>query len=272
MKRPFALAYLTTAPMEPLEALTLAQKLGYCAICIRLAPLTPGGHYSPLSENTALLRETLACIKDTGVTVFDIEGVRLDEQFLRGSFDRQLEAAQELGARVITVIGDHPDEEQMTASFADLCESAAPELTVGLEFMPYSHVRNADSALRIARRAHHSNARIVCDFLHAHRSGMTASQLSAIPGHWWSHAQLCDAPAEIPIAREALIHTARCARLLPGTGVIDVRGMVQALPDDLPLSIEVPNTSEVARLGREEWARRALLATSQAIGNKRSHL
>lgn len=272
MKRPFALAYLTTAPMEPLEALVLAQKLGFYAIAIRLAPLTPGGHYSPLGENPVLLREILSCIKDTGVTVFDIEGVRLDAAFRRGSFDRQLQAAKELGAKVITVIGDHPDEAQMTESLAELCESAAPELTVALEFMPYSHIRDAETALRIVRRAHRPNARIVCDFLHAHRSGMATAGLSAIPSYWWSHAQLCDAPAEIPITREALIHTARCARLLPGMGGVDVRGMVRALPEDLPLSVEVPNTEQLARLGAWEWTRRALLATDQAIGDERSQL
>ena len=271
MKRQsFTLAYLTTAPMEPVEALSLARSLGYSAIAVRLAPLTPGGHYSPLAENAALLREALARIRDTGVSVFDIEGVRLDEPFRRGSFDRQLDTAKALGARVLTVIGDDPNEEAMTTSFAELCDSAAPEILVALEFMPYCHVPNADSALRLVRRAHRANARIVCDVLHAHRSGMGPAQVPTIPPHYWSHAQLCDAPSEIPITRDALIYTARSARLLPGTGAIDVRGMVHALPDDLPLSVEVPSTEQLARLGAYEWARRALLATSQAIDNERS--
>ncbi len=57
-----------------------------------------------------------------------------------------------------------------------------------------------------------------------------------------------------------MIHTARSARLLPGDGGIDLRGLLKALPDDLPLSLEIPNDEWLPRLGAEEWGRRALAA------------
>jgi sugar phosphate isomerase/epimerase len=266
MKRNFALAHLTTAPMAAPEVLLLAHKLGYYAIGIRLAPLSPGGDFSPLSENPALLRQTLALIEDTGVAVFDVEGVRLDEQFRSGSFDRQLGVAAELGAKVVSVIGDDPDEQRLVDSFAGLCDTAASyHLAVTLEFMPYSRVPDSNTALRILRQAYRPNAQILFDFLHAHRSNVTRGDLAAIPRDWLSHAQLCDAPAEIPTTREGLIHTARCARLLPGDGGIDVRDMFRDLPDSLPLSVEIPNVEQVALHGVEEWARRALWATRRAL-------
>ena len=271
MRRQFTLAYLTTAPLGAPEALLLAHKLGYYAVGIRLAPLTPGGDFSPLGENPVLLRQTIDRIKDTGVTVFDVEGVRLDEQFRSGSFDRQLAVAGELGAKAISVIGDDPDERRLVDAFAGICDAAAPyHLAVALEFMPYSRVPDSNSALRILRQVQRSNAKILFDFLHANRSKMTREDLAAIPREWLSHAQLCDAPAEIPTTREGLIHTARRGRLLPGAGGIDVRDMVQDLPDGLPLSIEIPNAEQLALHGTEEWARLALSATRRALGDESS--
>jgi sugar phosphate isomerase/epimerase len=268
MKREFALAYLTTAPLGVPEALLLAHKLGYYAIGIRLAPLIPGGDFSPLGENTALLRETITRIEDTGVTILDVEGVRLDEQFRSGCFDRLLAVSAELGAKAISVIGDDPDEQRLIGSFAELCDAATPyHLAVALEFMPYSKVPDSNSALRIVRQARRSNAQIVLDFLHASRSRMTRADLAAIPPEWLSYAQLCDAPAEIPATREGLIHTARRARLLPGDGGIDICGMVQDLPTSLPLCVEIPNAEQLALHGAQEWARRALSATRQALEN-----
>ena len=266
MSQQFTLSYLTTAPLDAREALHLARKVGYYAIGVRLAPLTPGGHFSPLSEDAALLRETKACIQDTGVAVFDIEGVRLDEQFVPDSFDRQLEVAAELGAKVISVIGDDPDGQRLIDSFAHFCDSAASySLAVAAEFMPYSRVPDSNAALRILQQARRSNARIVVDLLHVHRSNTTGADLAAIPQEWLGYAQLCDAPAEVPTTREGLVHTARYARLLPGTGGIDIRGMVRYLPASLPFSVEVPNTEQLALHGAEEWARRALLATRRAL-------
>jgi len=269
----FGIAYLTTAPLGATEALTVAQAAGYYAIGVRLAPLVPGGHFSPLSENPPLLREMLQRIEDTGVGVFDIEGVRLDEHFRPGSFDRQLAVAGRLGAKVLSVIGDDPDERRLIDNFARLCDTASQYgLCACLEFMPYSRVRDANSALRILRQAQRSNGHIAFDFLHAARSNTTLADLAAIPRQWLGYAQLCDAPAEIPATREGLIHTARYERLLPGEGAIDVRGMARALPDGVPLCVEVPNTKQLALHGAQEWARLALNATLRALGYERNQM
>jgi sugar phosphate isomerase/epimerase len=265
MKPEFMLAYFTTAPTAPAEALLVAQKVGYYAIGVRLAALSEGGDFSPLCENPALLRETLARMKDTGVSVFDIEGVRLEEKFRIARYDRLLAVAAELRAKVISVISYDPDENRMTDSFSELCDAAAYDFTVALEFIPYSTVPDSISALRLLRRAQRSNARIAIDFLHAHWSKMTHADLEAIPPGWLGYAQLCDAPAEKPATREGLIHIARHARLLPGDGAIDVGARIRELPAGLPISIEVPNVEQLATHGAEEWARRALSATRRAL-------
>jgi len=260
------LAYFTTAPMEPADALLVAHKVGYTAIGIRLAALSEGGDFSPLCENPALLRQTIARMQDTGVSVFDVEGVRLEEQFRVGHYDRLFAVAAELRAKVLSVISYDPDERRRIDSFAKLCDAAAEfNFTAALEFIPYSAIPDLHSAVRMLRQAQRPNARIVVDFLHASWSKLTSADLDALPQDWLSHAQLCDAPAEKPATREGLIHIARYARLLPGDGAIDVPGRLRDLPDGVPISIEVPNVEQLTAHGAEEWARRALLATRQVL-------
>jgi len=81
-------------------------------------------------------------------------------------------------------------------------------------------------------------------------------------------AQICDAPTAAQVGRpfsvEEMIHAARCERLLPGEGAIDLQGIFSVLPDSLPVSVEIPHAVRLAQLGQREWARQAL-AASQAL-------
>jgi sugar phosphate isomerase/epimerase len=257
----YSLAYLTSAPMAPPDAVVLAEKLGYQAIGVRIAPAAPGGDFSPLATDPALLRETIRRIEDTGVPMFDVEIARLGADFKADHFATFLETAGRLKARAILVAGDDPDEGRLTESFATFCRAAAPYgLTADLEFMPWTAVKNAKAALRIVTNAGEPNGRVLVDALHAARSATTLDDIASLPREFLSYAQLCDAPAGIPATNDELIHTARCARLLLGDGGIDLTGLVRALPDDLPLSLEIPNDEWLPKLGAEEWARRALAA------------
>jgi len=55
-----------------------------------------------------------------------------------------------------------------------------------------------------------------------------------------------------------MIHTARCARELPGDGNIDLKGLFNALPNDLPISVEVVNLEQESRCSNLEWAQKCL--------------
>jgi sugar phosphate isomerase/epimerase len=262
----YSLAYLTSVPLAPPDAVELANKLGYQAIGVRIAPAAPGGDFSPLATDTAMLRETIRRIDDTGVPVFDVEIARLGVDFKADRFASFLEVAGRLKARAILVAGDDPDESRLTESFAAFCRAAAPYgLTADLEFMPWTAVKNAKAALRIVTNAGEPNGRILVDSLHAARSATSLDDIASLPRQLLSYAQLCDAPAGIPATNEELIHTARCARLLPGEGGIDLRGMVRALPGDLPLSLEIPNDEWLPKLGAEEWGRRSLAAARRIV-------
>jgi sugar phosphate isomerase/epimerase len=265
----YSLAYLTSVPLAPADALVLAARLGYRYIGVRIAPASPGGDFSPLASDAAILRETVARTKDSGATVFDVEIARLAADFKIAAFTPFLETCGALGARAILVAGDDPDEERLTASFAAFCDAAADYgLTADLEFMPWTKVPNARAALRIVGNAARPNGRILVDTLHAARSATTLADIAAIPRSMLSYAQLCDAPGEIPATQEGLVHTARCARLLPGEGGIDLVGILSQLPAELPISLEIPNEERLPALGPAEWARQALAAAKSVVARR----
>jgi hypothetical protein len=137
-----SLAYLTSAPLSPLDAIALAAELGYQAVGLRALPVVPGGAFSPLIEDAGLLRETIARMKATGVAVFDVEIVRLGANFDPETVRPFFETCQKLDAKAVLVAGDDPDEARLTASFVAFCEAAAPYgLTGDLEFMPWTKFR-----------------------------------------------------------------------------------------------------------------------------------
>jgi sugar phosphate isomerase/epimerase len=80
------------------------------------------------------------------------------------------------------------------------------------------------------------------------------------PAHSWpqhrSH-RYCH-PAAFDFSSEQLIHTARCERLPAGEGNIDVRGLFAALPQDLPVSVEVVNLRREAATPPRAWAAECL--------------
>jgi sugar phosphate isomerase/epimerase len=53
-------------------------------------------------------------------------------------------------------------------------------------------------------------------------------------------AQLCDARPERPVGDDAIIREARSGRLPPGKGALPLCDLLDALPDGVALSVEVP--------------------------------
>lgn len=262
----YSLAHLTALGLPPPQLIGVAARTGYQKVGLRLAPAAPGGMAYPLMHDARLLAETLACAKDLGVGVFDLEIVRVGPNFSAADHLPFFEVGAKLGAKAMLVAGDDEDEARLTASFAALCEAAAPfGLSADLEFMPWTKVPDARTALRIVSGAAQANGGVLVDALHVARSATSLADLAAIPRSRLHYVQICDAPAEVPSTVEGLIHAARCERLLPGDGGIDLAGIFSTLPGGLPISVEIPHDRQVAALGAEQWARRALAASKRVL-------
>jgi sugar phosphate isomerase/epimerase len=256
MSRIYSLAYLTSHRCTPVEAIRIAAKAGYQSVGLRLWPNAPGAPQQCLLGQPAALKETQAALRESGIVVFDLEIIRLDETFDLNRWDELFEIGAALQAKAVLVAADDREPARLCENYARLCEKIKPYgLTADLEFMPWTAVPDARSALTVIERAGHpSNAGILVDALHFGRSTTTLEDIRAIPRHLLHYAQICDAQAGLHFSTEELIHTARCARLLPGEGTIDLVSLFAALPDDLPVSVEVVNFSREASMSPQDWA------------------
>ena len=260
MSRIYSLAYLSSHRCTPAESLRVAAQTGYPYVGLRLWPNAPGAPQQHLLDQPQALRETLAAQRDTGVGVFDLEIIRIGESFDPHNWDALYEVGAQLKARAILVAGDDTNEARLTEHYARLCEVMQPYgMTADLEFMPWTAVKDAKAALRIVQGAGMpANAGILVDALHFGRSSTTLDDVRALPRQLLHYAQICDAEAGTHFNTEQMIHTARCERLLPGDGSIDVRGLFAALPSDLPVSVEVVNFGREAHTAPADWAAECL--------------
>jgi sugar phosphate isomerase/epimerase len=177
-----------------------------------------------------------------------------------------LDTAASLGARHVITQTPDPDPQRAIDHFGQLCELARPlRLTVDLEFITWTDTPDLKSAGAIVGSVRQANAGVLVDTLHFSRSRCSLQELRALPPSWFHFAQVCDAPAEAPQTKEGLIHAARCERLFLGEGGLDVRGILDALPQDIPYSLEIPQATLSRTLGPELRAHMALLAAHRYL-------
>lgn len=235
----FSLAHLSEIDAAPLDLLAAASRAGIASIGVRLAPASRGGVAYPLatSAEQAAVRRT---IDATGVSVLYIELISLSATTDAAAHRSMFETGAAIGAKRVCVAGDSADIALMTDKFAAVCEAARPfGLEIDLEFMPFRAVADLAMAQKIVAAARQPNGHILIDALHVYRSGSSLAELRAIDRALLGTFQLCDAPAIAPPA-DQLMAEARTNRLLPGRGGLDLGALIEALPADLPLGLEVP--------------------------------
>lgn len=263
-QRELSLAHLSVLDATPPELVTVAAAAGFRKIGIRIYA-TPSVGVPPydILSNTPMLRETLARLTGTGVTVLDVEFLRFEPEIPQGVPEGFLESAARLGAQHVLVMSAEPLEARTLERFCDLCERAQRYgLNVCLEFAIYTGVKTLAGAARLVKKSGCANASVLIDALHFSRSGGWPSDIAGIDASLFKYAQISDAVAAIPIEAPDLIREARTGRLLPGEGALPLRDLVAALPATIPLAIEAPDrkTSGLPGLERAQRAYRAIQA------------
>jgi sugar phosphate isomerase/epimerase len=259
MTRLIGLAALTVLECRHDAQVRIAAQAGYTHVGLRLVPVAGQPHEHPL--DIELLED---CLADTGVRVLDVEVFRLTPETKVEDWEGVLAISQRLGASDILVHGADADESRLIETFGRLCELAGRHrLRANLEPMPWVDVSNVAKALRVLRGAGKANSGLLVDAIHFFRAGDSLTELRNVPREYLHYAQLCDARREKPADMPELIRQARGDRLFPGQGALDLRGLLAALPADIPLSLEVPVAEKLEPLER---ARRAHAATAAILG------
>jgi sugar phosphate isomerase/epimerase len=259
MKHEYSLAHLTVLTLSPVELVDVGARAGYQFVGLRLNRVTPTEPLHPLITDRALMREAKGRLADTGIRVLDVELARMDPGTGPESYVPLLETAAELGARhVITQLPD-PDRGRATEWFAAICDLAAPlGLGIDLEFPSWTATPDLAEAARIVSAVRRPNAGILVDTLHFDRSNSSLEELRNLPRAWFRFVHVCDALREHPPTPEGVINTARSERIFPGDGGIDILGILECLPADIPYALEIPGDTLAAQVGLAEYARLAL--------------
>jgi sugar phosphate isomerase/epimerase len=186
--------------------------------------------------------------------------------------------AEAVGARSLNVaqgFGNRADLDQAAEALAGVCDRAAEHgLLITLEYLPWSGIPDAQTALAIVERAGRKNATLMVDVWHSFRGPTDDAQLRAIPGARVGSVQINDAPAE---AAGDLVAETLNARLLPGEGDAPVVRWLQILDEigsTSPIGVEV-FSRELDALPAVETGRRcgetarAVLAAARGGGAQR---
>jgi sugar phosphate isomerase/epimerase len=146
--------------------------------------------------------------------------------------------AEAVGARSLNVaqgFGTRVDLDRAAEALAGVCDRAREHgLLITLEYLPWSGIPDAKTALSIVERTGRANATLMVDTWHT-----DDAQLRALPGARIGSVQLNDAPAE---PAGDLVTETLSARLLPGEGAIPLVRWLRILDEvgsSAPIGVEV---------------------------------
>ncbi len=260
MKRKYSLAQLTVLGCAPPEMIYIANLTGYDYVSIRPIYMgLPGEPNYDLANNKDMYKLTKTALKETGIKVNDIELARIFDGMDVKKYEPAFEVAAELGAKGTISSIWTPNKEYAAEKFAELCDLAKQyNLNVDLEFVTWAELTTLKEAKELLAKVNRKNVGIMIDTLHFYRSRVETEELDTVPKEWFHFAHICDGPIEIPTDKEGLIHTGRDARLYVGEGAIDIASIINRMPEDVVLSIELPHIQRVKDYGYTEHARRCI--------------
>jgi sugar phosphate isomerase/epimerase len=239
-KRLLSLAHLSLIDTPPAQLIPIAAAAGFDLVDLRVAPATPADRSYGKDELAALPRALLPILRETGLRVWDVEIIRVNDRTRPEDYLPLMETAAALGARRMKLVCDSDDHGRAADMLASLCDLAAPfGLTLDLEYMVFSGVRSLQAAHDLVEATGCSNLRVLVDALHWMRAGDAAAQKPADLSRL-GYVQLCDGPFHGPAGGQALIQEARTNRLAPGDGEFPLDRLLAALPVQCVASIEVP--------------------------------
>lgn len=255
-ERPLGLAHLSALALAPPQLIRTAAEIGYSSVGIRLVRVnaeTPG---YPLMDRPELMRETLAALRETGIAVNDVEFVKFTPDIDTAALAPVVDAAAALGARHIIAAPYDEHAERLGDNLARFTELAKRHgVGVALEFFPWTPVRDLAACWRLVEAVSPDLA-ILVDTLHFDRSGSDPDLLKRLPATRLPFAQFCDARVLPEYSLETLLLAARAERLAPGSGEIPLRPILSALPEAIPISLEVPQLAYTAAVGERQMLQR----------------
>ncbi len=235
------LAPTTLPETPPVEYIEAAGAAGYDGVGLRLHR-SPNLPFHPVVGNAPLVRDIRRALRDTGLPVFDIFSCYLEPDTRIEDFTASLALGAELGGRYVMVMGNDPDFARMCDNFGSFCDEAGRfNLVATVEFVPTRPLCTLALTMRMIEEAGRMNAAVCIDPLHFTRTGGRPEDIAALDPVRFPYTQINDGvlfPGEPNPAHFGRMPQGE--RRMLGKGDVDLTGLLDALPADLPLSVEIP--------------------------------
>ena len=266
--RPLFLAPTTLMNATPLALIDAAAHAGYDGVGLRLhrSPRLP---YYPVVGNSSLIREIKRGLAESRLRVLDVLAFYLQPECDIDAFLPALALSAEFGAHYALVQGDDDEWPRLCENFGRFCDMAKGfDLRAAVEFVPSRPLCTLAMAVKLLEDVARPNAVICVDPLHLIRSGGQPSDFAGLDAKLFPYAQFSDGvlgPGEPDLAMLGRMPLGQ--RRLPGEGSLPLREILAALPDGIPLSVEVlqPAQGAHSELSARQWARLALDASRKFL-------
>ena len=191
-------------------------------------------------DNLAAVKTAL---KDSGLTVANIDAFSIGPDTKIADLLPALDLGVELGAQAVSAQILGSDLSQMMEKLGQLCElSLERGFKVGLEFLPFTSLcRNLAETIELIKALNCANLGMSMDILHLIRSGGTADDVAALSPDLICFAQVCDSQ-RLDATHDYMMEAVN-GRLVPGKGKLPLQAFVAALPTDITIDIEIPNSA-----------------------------
>jgi len=222
--------------------------------------------FNPIVGNASLIAEVKAMLNDAKMPVFDTFSCYLEPETKMSDFTDSLAFAAELDAQYIMVMGNDTDYSRMRDNFGLFSDEATRfNLIPTIEFVPTRPLCTMAMAVQMIQES--GRAGTIClDPMHFMRTGGTGAEIKSYGAKYFPYTQLNDGvlfagepnPADFGKMRQG-------QRKMLGEGDVPLYEYFDALPADLPLSIEIPielgagfRDVRVKPYSSREWATVAL--------------
>ena len=248
------------------ERVAAASKAGFAGI----------GLYAPeyerlRDEEGRSAADLRAQVEDHGLVVAEIEALKgwssppgPEADACREMEGLAYEMADEFGCRYFQAVAPaEGDPVELAPAFAALCDRAAAHgLLVGIEFLPFTCVRDAADAKVLIDATARPNAGCCVDIWHHTRGAADDEQIRALTADRIMAVQMNDGPLTPTI--DDYYVDCLTYRLPPGEGEFDCTGFVRLLTD---IGVRAPISVEVC--SAELWAGPAQEAAQRAADGMR---
>ena len=249
--RKLVLAPTSLPHAGPLDVIEAAAAAGYDGLGLRLAR-SPNQPFQPVVGNKPLIRDIRVALSATGLSVLDIFSYWIEPAMDLDEFKATFEVAAQLRAKYILVLGNDPDPSRLAHNFAVLAEAAgAFGLACAIEFAinrPLSTLQQAAGLIASSR----CDAAIVVDPMNLVRSGGNAQDLAQVDPSLLPYMHFCDGIFDAKAdADSKTVRIASNRRCLPGDGILPLREILDGLPADITLSVEIPGPNDPQMSARD---------------------